>query len=50
MIEDARRQGIAVYVYTLNSVRDAQKMIDLGVDGIISDNADDIVSLVKRSS
>jgi glycerophosphoryl diester phosphodiesterase len=48
MIEDARLHGIAVYVYTLNSIKDAQKMIQLGVDGIISDNADDIVSLVKR--
>lgn len=47
MIEDAKRHGIAVYVYTLNSIKDAQKMIQLGVDGIISDNADDIVSLVK---
>jgi len=49
MIEDARKNGIAVYVYTLNSINDAQKMIQLGVDGIISDNADDIVSLVKRT-
>lgn len=49
MVEDARRNGIAVYVYTLNSVKDAQKMIQLGVDGIISDNADDIVPLVKVS-
>jgi len=47
MIDDARRHGIAVYVYTLNSIKDAQKMIQIGVDGIISDNADDIVSLVK---
>lgn len=47
MIEDARQHGIAVYVYTLNSIKDAQKMIQLGVDGIISDNADDIVSLVR---
>lgn len=47
MIDDARRHGIAVYVYTLNSIKDAQKMIHLGVDGIISDNADEIVSLVK---
>jgi glycerophosphoryl diester phosphodiesterase len=50
MIDDARRHGIAVYVYTLNSIKDAQKMIQLGVDGIISDNADDIVSLVKSKN
>ncbi len=47
MIEDAQHHDIAVYVYTLNSIKDAQKMIHLGVDGIISDNADDIVPLVK---
>jgi len=49
MINDARHHGIAVYVYTLNSIKDAEKMIQLGVDGIISDNADDIVSLVKHT-
>jgi glycerophosphoryl diester phosphodiesterase len=50
MIGDAHTHGLAVYVYTLNSVKDAQKMIQLGVDGIISDNADDIVSLLKQRS
>lgn len=50
MIGDAHAHGIAVYVYTLNSVKDALKMIQLGVDGIISDNADDIVSLVKENT
>ena len=50
MIGDAHAHGVGVYVYTLNSVKDAQKMIELKVDGIISDNADDIVSLVKQNS
>jgi len=49
MIQDAHDNGIAVYVYTLNSVEDVQKMLDFGVDGILSDNADDIVTLVKGS-
>lgn len=43
MIRDARQQGLALYVYTLNSVQDAKKMAGGGIDGIISDNADDIV-------
>jgi len=47
MTQDAHDNGIAVYVYTLNSVQDVQKMLDFGVDGILSDNADDIVTLVK---
>ena len=46
MMEDAHRNEIAVYVYTLNSVKDAQKMVQLDVQGIISDSADKIVPLV----
>lgn len=47
MIMDARQHGLALYVYTLNSVQDARKMIQLGVDGIISDNADGIVAALN---
>ncbi|HEX9614923.1 MAG TPA: glycerophosphodiester phosphodiesterase family protein [Bacteroidota bacterium] len=47
MIRDARQHSLALYIYTLNSVRDAQKMQELGIDGIISDNADDIAAVVR---
>jgi glycerophosphoryl diester phosphodiesterase len=47
MIRDAREHDMALYVYTLNSIQDARKMIQLGVDGIISDNADGIVAALK---
>jgi glycerophosphoryl diester phosphodiesterase len=47
MVNDAHAHGIAVYVYTLNSVQGAQRMVTYGVDGILSNNADDIVSVVK---
>jgi len=47
MLNDAHHHGIAVYVYTLNSVKGAQRMVSYGVDGILSNNADDIVSVVK---
>ena len=46
MLEDAKATGIALYVYTVNSVADARAAVELGVDGIISDNADDIVPLI----
>ncbi|HVN49508.1 MAG TPA: glycerophosphodiester phosphodiesterase family protein [Bacteroidota bacterium] len=46
-ITDAHAHGIAVYVYTLNSIKDAQKVLHLGVDGIMSNNADDIVPILK---
>jgi len=48
MIDDAHNHGIAVYVYTLNSFHDARRMLTCGVDGILSNNADDILEVVKR--
>ena len=47
MLNDAHEHGIAVYVYTLNSVQGARRMLTYGVDGILSNNADDILRVVK---
>jgi len=49
MIRDVRQHDLALYIYTLNSVQDVKKVIQLGVDGIISDNADDLVTAVNDS-
>ncbi|MCX6144669.1 MAG: glycerophosphodiester phosphodiesterase family protein [Ignavibacteriales bacterium] len=48
MLRDAQQSGVAVYVYTLNSTAVVDKMIEMGVDGILSDIADDIVRFVKN--
>jgi glycerophosphoryl diester phosphodiesterase len=48
MLADARSNGIAFYVYTLNSTSSVGKMIELGVDGILSDIADNIVPFVRK--
>jgi glycerophosphoryl diester phosphodiesterase len=48
MLDDARANGIAFYVYTLNSTSSVSRMIELDVDGILSDIADNIVQFVKR--
>jgi glycerophosphoryl diester phosphodiesterase len=47
MVDNAHEHDIAVYVYTLNSVKGAQRMLSYGVDGILSNNADDIIDVVK---
>jgi glycerophosphoryl diester phosphodiesterase len=47
MVQDARQNGIAFYVYTLNSTSAVSRMIELGVHGILSDRADHIVKFVK---
>jgi glycerophosphoryl diester phosphodiesterase len=46
-VRDAHAHGIAVYVYTLNSIKNAQKVLEMGVDGIMSNNADDIIHVLK---
>lgn len=50
MVDDARQSGLAIYVYTLNSTSAVGRMIEMGVDGILSDIADDIVQYVKKPS
>ncbi|MBN1396719.1 MAG: hypothetical protein JXA06_01680 [Bacteroidetes bacterium] len=49
MIDDAHNHNLAVYVYTLNSVQDARRMRAYGVDGILSNNADDILNVLKNN-
>ena len=46
VVEDAHRHGLAVYVYTLDSAAEVRKVIAMGVDGILSNSADDVVPLV----
>jgi len=46
-VRDARQHGLAIYVYTLNTTSNVNRMMELGVDGILSDNADDIVAHIK---
>jgi glycerophosphoryl diester phosphodiesterase len=37
-IADAHRQGLKVWIYTVNDIPEANGLLDLGVDGIITDN------------
>lgn len=48
MIHDMHVQGKAIYVYTLNAVTDVFRIARLGVDAILSDNADEIVPLLRK--
>ena len=49
IIRDAHEHGIPMYVYTLNSVQDVQKIMSIGVQGVVSDAAHDVVPVVKQS-
>jgi glycerophosphoryl diester phosphodiesterase len=47
-IKDAHSRGMDVHVWTVNDAEDMQRMIDLGVDGIITDRPDILLELLGR--
>ena len=47
-VKDAHSRGMDVHVWTINEAEDMQRMIDLGVDGIITDRPDILLELLGR--
>jgi glycerophosphoryl diester phosphodiesterase len=48
MVDEAHRAGMRVVVWTVNEPRDIARMIDWGVDGIISDYPDRVLGELRR--
>jgi len=48
MVRDAHKSSIAVYVYTLNSISSVKRVMEYEVDGIMSDNADEILNVIRQ--
>jgi glycerophosphoryl diester phosphodiesterase len=48
LIEDARRRGLKVHVWTINEEQRMRELIRLGVDGIITDRPDRLLELRRR--
>lgn len=46
-IKDAHRASLAVQVWTVNTVTDARRLLDMGVDALITDRPDTIVPIVR---
>jgi glycerophosphoryl diester phosphodiesterase len=49
-VNDAKRKNIQVHVWTVDEVADMQRMLELGVGGIITDRPDRLMKLLGRVS
>jgi glycerophosphoryl diester phosphodiesterase len=47
-IKDAHRAGTAVHVWTVNETADMQRLMEWGVDGLITDYPDRLLKLLGR--
>jgi glycerophosphoryl diester phosphodiesterase len=47
-VDAAHRRKLQVHAWTINEVGDMQRMLDLGVDGIITDYPDQLLELLGR--
>lgn len=48
LLYDLRERGIDLLVWTVNEKKDIKRMIDIGVDGIISDYPDRVIKLLDE--
>ena len=47
LVKTCRDQGIKLIPWTVNEVEDIEKMVNFGVDGIISDYPDRVIKMVR---
>ena len=47
-VEAAHRGGVAVHVWTINDVDEMERLLDLGVDGIITDTPTPLAQLLRE--
>lgn len=50
MVRDSHRKNLAVYYWTVNDPAEMRRLIELGVDGIITDRPDILQEVIKESN
>jgi glycerophosphoryl diester phosphodiesterase len=49
-VENAHRKNLQVHVWTVNETADMERLINVGVDGIMTDYPDKLLSIVKQNA
>jgi glycerophosphoryl diester phosphodiesterase len=49
LVETAKKHGLQLHAFTVNEIEDMKRLIELGVDGIITDFPTRLLDLLKRS-
>ena len=47
-VESAHRRNLKVHVWTINETADMQRLLEMGVDGIMTDYPDRLLNLLKK--
>ena len=48
LLEHAHAEGVQVHVWTINEPAEIERLLALGVDGIVSDHTGRVVAAAKR--
>ncbi len=48
-VEAAHRRNLKVHVWTINETADMQRLVEMGVDGIMTDYPDRLLNLLNKT-
>jgi glycerophosphoryl diester phosphodiesterase len=49
LIEQAHAEGLRVFAWTVNDVHEAERLIEMGIDGLITDYPERVAAILRRT-